>query len=215
MTTSTIPVLFLLGVAALYGLYVKIDDLQRRRRSARLYGTKPLRRIRNIDPILGLDHLCRVVKASANKRFLAFFNDEHFNKYGHTFEMNLVGHDMILTNEPQNVQAVLASKFDDFEIGARRRAHSSQLVGVGLLNADGPVWKHSRALARPNFAREQLDLALFERHLQVWFKALPEDGTTFDWQEWAFRFVRGHVPGALLFVPSSSLLTPSVPTPRH
>lgn len=184
------PAGMLLSIFLLYILYVKLDKWQRRRRSARLHGTKPVRRVRNLEPILGLDHLWRLVGASSRNRFLAFFHEEHFKKYGHTFEMNLVGHDLIITNEPRNVQAVLASQFEDFAIGPRRRAHSKQLVGIGLLNADGPVWKHSRALARPNFAREQLDLNIFERHLQVWFKALPPDGSPFDWQTWAFRFVR-------------------------
>ncbi|KAM5436778.1 hypothetical protein McanMca71_001892 [Microsporum canis] len=153
------------GLVALVLIYSRLDLWLRRRRFAASNGCQPLRQPRNLDPFLGIDHLPKVMKAAKNNRFLEFWDSGHFANIGNTFEINLMGNPIIMTNEPQNIHAVLASKFPDFEIGERRRALSVRFAGIGLLNADGQVWEHARALARPNFARSQIKLELFEKHL--------------------------------------------------
>ncbi|THC90430.1 hypothetical protein EYZ11_010107 [Aspergillus tanneri] len=67
-------------------------------------------------------------------------------RFGSTFGVNLMGDYVTFTNEPKNVQAVLVSKFNDFEIGQRRRDNSAELLGIGVFNADGRTWEHGRAL---------------------------------------------------------------------
>ncbi|KAF7594061.1 hypothetical protein BBP40_010198 [Aspergillus hancockii] len=85
----------------------------------------------------------------------------------------------------KHVQAVLVTKFKDFEMGQRRRDNSAELLGIGVFNADGQTWEHGRALVRPNFTRKQVaDLGLFEKHVQRLFQAMPTDGTKVDIQEW-------------------------------
>ena len=185
--------LCLAGLVVLTSIYSRINLWLRRRHFAASHGCKPLRQPRNLDPFLGIDHLAKVKKAVANHRFLEFWHRGHFASFGNTFEINLMGNPIIMTNEPENVQAILAGKFTDFEIGERRRTLSKQFAGIGLLNADGPLWEHSRALARPNFARSQIKLDLFEKHLDVWFDALPPEGTPLDWQDWAFRYASAHI----------------------
>jgi cytochrome P450 len=47
-------------------------------------------------------------------------------------------------------------------------------LGAGIFSADGAQWEHSRALLRPQFARNQVaDLNLEEEHLQNMLKAMP------------------------------------------
>jgi hypothetical protein len=51
---------------------------------------------------------------------------------GSTFGVHLLGEYLIFTDEPQNIRAMLASNFADFEIGARRRKNAADLLGSGI-----------------------------------------------------------------------------------
>jgi len=63
------------------------------------------------------------------------------------------------------------------------------VFGEGIFTTDGEAWAHSRALLRPNFARDQVaDLEAFERHIQALVAVIPRDGSTVDLQELFFRF---------------------------
>ena len=50
------------------------------------------------------------------------------------------------------------------------------IIGEGIFILDGPEWKHSRDMLRPNFERAQLDSDMFERHAQSLVNAIPKDG---------------------------------------
>jgi cytochrome P450 len=172
-----------------YWSYVKVSLYLRRRRFSKKHGCEQLRRAPQKDPFLGLDHFFRLAKAARKRQYLRHFG-ELFNEVGPTFGINLMGDNLVFTNEPKNVQAILVTKFRDFEIGQRRRNNSAELLGVGVFNADGQIWEHGRALVRPNFTRKQVaDLQLFEKHVRVLMEAIPTDGTPFDIQAWVFRFV--------------------------
>lgn len=95
-----------------------------------------------------------------------------------------MGDNLVFTNEPKNVQAILVRKFRDFETGQRMRNNSAELLGVGVFNADEQIWEHGRALVRPYFTRKQVaDLLLFEKHVRALTEAIPTDGTPFDLQD--------------------------------
>ncbi|KAK2616900.1 hypothetical protein QQS21_000278 [Conoideocrella luteorostrata] len=105
--------------------------------------------------------------------------------------------------------AVLVTKFDDFEVGQRRRDNSKELLGIGVFNADGHDWEYGRALVKPNFTRKQVaNLDLFETHFQHLLDHMPADGTVFDFQERAFRFTMDTGTEMLLGY-SSNLVQPS------
>ncbi|KAK2616254.1 hypothetical protein QQS21_000889 [Conoideocrella luteorostrata] len=160
----------------------------RYRRAKAKHGCQPLRHAPQRDPFFALDHFVRLVRAAHSQSYLETFQ-KWFLEVGSTFGVNLMGDYVIFTNEPQNVQALLVTRFADFELGQRRRNNSWELLGVGVFNADGDDWAHGRALVRPNFTRKQVaDLPLFERHIQKLFRVLPADGSAVDMQEMAFRF---------------------------
>ncbi|KAK8156658.1 cytochrome P450 52A12 [Phyllosticta citrichinensis] len=95
--------------------------------------------------------------------------------------LNVAGDTIIFTSEPKNIQAMLATKFKDFSLGPRRIDNLEPLLGHGIFAADGKNWEYSRALLRPQFARELVsDLDLEEVHMQKMMKALPvnPDGWT-------------------------------------
>jgi cytochrome P450 len=182
----------LLPTAALilYFLFTKVGSFRRQRHFSQNHACLPIPKASQLDPFLGLDQFVRLGKAASEQRYLEFWQKQMFDKFGNTFRINLMGQTLVFTNEPQNIQAVLVTKFPDFEIGQRRRDNSAQLLGVGLFNADGGVWEHARATIRPNLTRKQVsDLELFEKHTRVWMNGLPTNGELTDMQEWAFRFV--------------------------
>lgn len=111
------------------------------------------------------------------------------NQHGPTFKTSL-GRRVVVTIEPKNVQAILALKFKDFDLGSRNKA-LSPLLGQGIFASDGQLWEHSRALMRPNFARNQVaDVGLYERHVSNLINNIPVDGSTVDLQELFFQMVR-------------------------
>ncbi|KAK5174120.1 uncharacterized protein LTR77_001200 [Saxophila tyrrhenica] len=67
------------------------------------------------------------------------------------------GSTMFMTADPGVLQAMLATQFNDFGTGKRRYDVFKPLVGKSIFSSDGPFWEHSRALFRPQFARENIN----------------------------------------------------------
>lgn len=169
----------------------RIDFERRRKAFSRDHGCLPPVNASRFDPILGIYHTFNIARASAKGRHLQNLHDNLFSKYGNSFSMLVMGQPILLTNDPRNLQAILATQFGDFEIGTRRRDVMADLLGVGIFNADGDAWAHARATIRPNLTRKQFtDVVLFEKHFQVWMNHMPVgQGKLLDVQEWVFRFV--------------------------
>ncbi|KAI6093440.1 cytochrome P450 [Hypoxylon rubiginosum] len=168
----------------------RIDFERRRKAFSRDHGCLPPVNASRFDPILGIYHTFNIARASAKGRHLQNLHDNLFSKYGNSFSMLVMGQPILLTNDPRNLQAILATQFGDFEIGTRRRDVMADLLGVGIFNADGDAWAHARATIRPNLTRKQFtDVVLFEKHFQVWMNHMPVgQGKLLDVQEWVFRF---------------------------
>ncbi|KAI1636650.1 cytochrome P450 [Biscogniauxia mediterranea] len=73
----------------------------------------------------------------------------------------------ITTDDPENVKAVLSTKFEDWNIPALRIHSFLPVLGRhSIFMTNGPEWAHSRAIMRPAFVRDQIsDLACFDRHI--------------------------------------------------
>ncbi|KAI7366139.1 cytochrome P450 [Hortaea werneckii] len=69
----------------------------------------------------------------------------------------LDGSRLILTTEPSNIQAMLATQFKEFETGRMRFLQMGPLLGRSAFTNDGSFWEHSRALFRPQFSRENIN----------------------------------------------------------
>jgi cytochrome P450 len=62
-----------------------------------------------------------------------------------------------------------------------RKGLFNEIIGNGIFTADGEEWAHFRQQLRPLFNRDQIsDFGSFGRHIQILFKALPEE----DSQGW-------------------------------
>ncbi|KAK1085543.1 hypothetical protein LTR48_004441 [Friedmanniomyces endolithicus] len=67
------------------------------------------------------------------------------------------GSSFLFTVEPANLQAFLATQFDDFETGRLRGLQLGPVLGKSIFTSDGAFWAHSRALFRPQFSRDNIN----------------------------------------------------------
>lgn len=162
----------------LYFITSKILVEARRRRFQQQNDCLPPRQTPQFDRILGLDLLLKGMKNVKNRRMVEVMY-ERFLSVGFTYSLRLGGETAITTIEPENVQAMLAHKFGDFDLGWKRRRAFASLIGDGIFAADGAEWHFARTLIRPAFVRSQVaDLGLFEDHIANFIHHLPKDGST-------------------------------------
>lgn len=97
-----------------------------------------------------------------------------------TIRFELFGGLGYISSDPENVEAVLSTKFEDFSIGTRRLAFWP-LIGEGIFGQDGPVWKQSRELIRRQFARVyKQNLRAFTPHVEELVSTLQEVASKFQ-----------------------------------
>lgn len=89
----------------------------------------------------------------------------------------------INTIEPANIQAVLATRFDDYKRPESRSLAAQPMLLPGLFTTDGPIWAHWRGMVKSQFTRRRFDanVANSERHMQLIFTALGP----FDNEGWS------------------------------
>lgn len=57
-----------------------------------------------------------------------------------TWVQCFLGTDVFVTVDPKNIQAILATQFDDFALGKTRRGNFWPMLGNGIFTADGRAW---------------------------------------------------------------------------
>lgn len=140
---------------------------------------------------MGTDVVLKLLASARKFGFLAYLRQRHANN-GLTFTTNTYLRTTINTCDPRVIQAVLATKFDDFGMGPLRRQSASPLLGKGIFTTDDEQWAHQRALIRPSFVRAQVtDFSIFEHHVDQLIKLIARQGHTVDLQQLFFRMVSG------------------------
>jgi len=103
----------------------------------------------------GVDRLEQIFRADAESRLMELFLF-HFRLWGTTLEQKFLGTQAFGTIEPRNLEAILSSKFDDWNLGLRSEV-MAPLFGQGIFTEDGSAWKTSRELLRPQFTHRQYE----------------------------------------------------------
>lgn len=128
-------------------------------------------------------------RADARGKRSELFTKLH-KRYGATFEMKALSDTRLHIAHPENIKAVVATKFNDFGVGPIRGNIGAPFIDRGVFTEDGESWKHSRALIRPTFNRAEIaDLESFERHVVRFLDLIPRDGSPFDLQPLVKRLV--------------------------
>ncbi|KAJ5168657.1 uncharacterized protein N7482_004251 [Penicillium canariense] len=130
----------------------------------------------------GIDVLLRLLEADRQERTPDFIV-ERYNAMGprYTWRTRMLGSEHYTTADPKNIQAILATQFNDFGMGQARSRGLKTVLGRSIFAVDGPEWHSAREVVRPIFSREQVsDLSLLERHLQRMLLCMPgePDGWT-------------------------------------
>lgn len=157
-----------------------------RRHFIALHGCKPIAN-RYPSKWFGINFILEAGRTYKQRRYLDALT-WNFRNIGYTHEVRALGGTSVWTVEPENIKAVLTSKFKDYSLG-NRPAVMGPLLGRGVFVTDGEEWSHSRALLRPNFAKDQVaDLSMIERHLQQLLKMIPDDGKAIDLNDLILSF---------------------------
>lgn len=136
---------------------------------------------------LALDIVRRGFEAHWNKRLLGLFSNL-YDGLGPNIEQTLLGNTGFVTMDPENIEVILSSRFEDFGFGPRRDAFYA-LLGEGIFNQEGPPWKHSRELLRRQFIRMQYqNLSAFREHVDNMISVLHKSEGVLDLQPIFFRY---------------------------
>lgn len=158
-------------------------------RKQRIYKTQPAHIYPHRDPIYGADWLLDMVDAIKNGTMLDVLH-KRFNSVGTTFWHLATGSWVLITIEPENLKAILATDFEDWPIGGAKKTGLMMTAGVHSIFAlNGKEWQHARALIRPSFTRNQIaDFQCQDRHVERLLDKIPRDGTVVELQNLFCRF---------------------------
>ncbi|KAL9124979.1 MAG: hypothetical protein Q9217_005758 [Psora testacea] len=125
-------------------------------------GCSPPKPYPHKDPILGIDLFLSTGKAIQEHTYLQELT-RRYNTLGNTFRSKSLGAESVATIEPENLQAVFSTNFNDWGVEPVRLPAQAPFCGKGFITTDGPVWEHSRGLLRPSFNKSKaVDLAALE-----------------------------------------------------
>ncbi|KAF9074680.1 cytochrome P450 [Rhodocollybia butyracea] len=92
---------------------------------------------------------------------------EWAQKYGNIFMYQVYTQTRVMTLEPEHVKAILTTQFDSFEKGVVNYQQLKSLLGSGVFNSDGDMWKFHRKMTLPFFSRNRIsDFDIFEHHTE-------------------------------------------------
>lgn len=174
-----------IGALVLTYLIKKIVNHYELKRFARKHGCLPLPRATYWP--LGINLFLENMQAVRDNRISRAFHERHI-KFGETYSSNMLGEDSITTRDPENIKAMLATQFQDFDLSNRVGGKIDLLLGNnGIFTQNGAAWVHTRAMLRPQFSKGQIvnDMDSLELHVNRMISLFPND-RVFDIQPFFF-----------------------------
>ncbi|KIJ19741.1 hypothetical protein PAXINDRAFT_67438 [Paxillus involutus ATCC 200175] len=139
----------------------------------------------------GLDKLSGLVWNFSNG-YIGEFMEAECEEVGQTLNARLLYEDRIYTTEPEYIKAILATQFNSFVKGPLFFDQFHSLLGTGVFNSDGDIWKFHRSMTRPFFSRVRIsDFDIFEKHAEDTINQMKirfREGYPVDFQDAASRF---------------------------
>ncbi|EIW61469.1 cytochrome P450 monooxygenase pc-3 [Trametes versicolor FP-101664 SS1] len=137
------------------------------------------------------DLLVRAIERFQNGYIGDGFWDK-IDELGHLHAITIYGDTAYITNDANVVKTVLATDFQDFEKGEDFRDNMNSVLGTGVFNVDGEMWKFHRMMTRPYFSRDRIShFELFDRHTALAIQKIRErfrGGHAVDFQDVISRF---------------------------
>ncbi|KIJ32051.1 hypothetical protein M422DRAFT_783590 [Sphaerobolus stellatus SS14] len=172
------------------GVIRRIAKYVREEREIRQLGARRMPLAPSTIPF-GLDILYQISTTFING-YLSEGPQRFIDAVGPVFMMRILGRDTIFTVEPEHTKAILATDFNNFEKGAPFRSYMDSVLGVGVFNSDGDMWKFHRSITRPYFSKDRIShFETFDRHAEALFKKMKRrlaEGEAVDFQDLVGRF---------------------------
>ncbi|KAF8060191.1 cytochrome P450 monooxygenase pc-1 [Lyophyllum atratum] len=143
---------------------------------------------------------------------------EIFGGLGPVFNIRIMWKDMVFTSSPEHIKLILATDFNNYEKGKRIHNVMFSVLGSGVFNSDGDMWKFHRSMTRPFFTRDRIsDFDLFDRHSNTAISLIKErmrKGHAIDFQDLMSRFTLDSAT-EFLFGSCVHSLTATLPYPHN
>nr|BAL14712.1 cytochrom P450 [Phlebia brevispora] len=126
------------------------------------------------------------------KRIIAYRHWDFIKEFGPTYNLRVLFENRIFTAEPEYIKRILATEFPNYEKGPDFTFQMRTLLGTGVFNSDGDMWKFHRGMTRPFFSRDRIShFDIFDRHADAalgLMRARMAEGCAIDWQDLVSRF---------------------------
>lgn len=151
---------------------------------ARSLGCGEVKSYPHKDPILGLDLFLSSMRSLKDFTLLDDLT-RRFRELADTYYSLSLGRWTLLTNEHENIKAILGTHMDDWPIEGPRLWTVLPVLGEkSVFASNGAVWHDARSTIKPSFVRDQVaDLACFDRHISNLIHKIPTNGETVDLQQ--------------------------------
>ncbi|KAI0723090.1 cytochrome P450 monooxygenase pc-2 [Earliella scabrosa] len=117
---------------------------------------------------------------------------DRIDELGHLHLISILWDPLYITTDANVIKTVLATDFPEFEKGEAFRESVNSVLGTGVFNADGELWKFHRTMTRPYFTRDRIShFEMFGRHADLAIRKMKErfaGGHTLDFQDLIARF---------------------------
>ncbi|KAF8632403.1 hypothetical protein AX17_004844 [Amanita inopinata Kibby_2008] len=210
-----------------FALQIQLKNYKDRRDAEKLGAVlPPVIKDESIWPF-GIGILKRNLQSFTNNEYLGELFFDWSEQYGWTFNLRTFAENRMFTSEPEYIKAILATQFDNHGKGPLVMHQMNAILGTGVFNSDGDMWKFHRNMTRPFFTKDRIShFDNFDRHAQDTISQLKSrlnEGFPVDIQDLASRFTMDsateflfaqdvHSLAAGLPYPGSHYYTP---TPQH
>ncbi|KAG6861395.1 hypothetical protein C0995_000524 [Termitomyces sp. Mi166 len=221
-------ILFLPLISITRIIYKSLDD----RRQAAKFGARPARRtdgktIGNIDLLTTLRRLRDTGYIGMYKNFFVDNSIDDSSADGFVdwvgegdpaVNLPILWSDTIITVWPEHIKTILATDFTNYEKGKEFQHEMFSVLGSGVFNTDGDMWKFHRSMTRPFFTRDRIqDFDIFDRHANTALTLIKErmrSGNAINFQDLMSRFTLDSA-SEFLFGYSVHSLTAGIPYPHN
>ncbi|KAM5534915.1 hypothetical protein V8D89_011470 [Ganoderma adspersum] len=121
-----------------------------------------------------------------------FWTNPQVDKLVGLHSVTLLGDTMYVATDANILKTILATQFQEFEKGNNFKIALQDVLGEGVFNADGDMWKFHRAMTRPYFTRDRIShFEMFDRHADFAIKKMKarfRNGHALDFQDLISRF---------------------------
>lgn len=148
-TTFYLPIVGLVGLV-LYKLFTYLNTKRLDAAFARKHNCQPAPMAPG-GGFLGMKLIKRLQQADREGHFMDVLMERYAEVSAqvgfqcNTFQYNIFGSKLFFTVDPKNIQAVLAHRFEDFDLGRLRNTVLASTLGygiVGLCGSSDPTWNH-------------------------------------------------------------------------